>query len=284
MTDRRRWLLAFAALLLLSSTVLAQDPIRFARTPDLSPDGKTVAFSYLGDIWTVEAIGGVARRVTVHEAHEINPVFSPDGRSIAFSSNRYGGYDIFVIPAQGGEARRLTFDSCRGLRCGWSPDGKNILFSSTRSTDFPFAQELYTVPVEGGRAARHVSRRARKAFTLPRATRSPTCAAPARHIRSGYRGSSNDDVWVCNADGTNNRRLTSCNCQDNSPMWAPDGKLIYYVSECATPVANIVRQEPCQQHADGPARSPSTRTMRSARHASAPMASGLSTSAAPICG
>jgi tricorn protease len=70
--------------------VAAQEPIRFARTPDISPDGKQVAFSYLGDIWTVEAIGGVARPVTMHEAHDYFPVFSPDGRHIA-SSRRSAG-------------------------------------------------------------------------------------------------------------------------------------------------------------------------------------------------
>src|SRR5215831_5033439 len=89
----------------------SQEPIRFARTPDISPDGKLVAFSYLGDIWIVETIGGVARPVTMHEAHDINPVFSPDGRSIAFSSNRHGSYDVFVAPAVGGKPKRLTFDS-----------------------------------------------------------------------------------------------------------------------------------------------------------------------------
>ena len=67
----------------------AQEPIRFARTPDVSPDGKQIAFSYLGDIWTVEAIGGVARPVTLHEAHDLNPCFSPDGRSIAFTVIRW---------------------------------------------------------------------------------------------------------------------------------------------------------------------------------------------------
>src|SRR3954447_5759700 len=76
----------------------AQEPIRFARTPDLSPDGKLVAFSYLGDIWVVDAVGGGARPVTMHEKHDINPVFSPDGRKIAFSSNRHGNYDVFVVP------------------------------------------------------------------------------------------------------------------------------------------------------------------------------------------
>src|SRR5687768_6796438 len=105
----------------------AQEPIRFARTPDISPDGKLIAFSYLGDIWTVEAIGGVARPVTMHEAHDINPVFSPDGRWIAFSSTRHGSYDVFVVAAHGGKPRRLTYDSASDVVCGWSPDGKNVL-------------------------------------------------------------------------------------------------------------------------------------------------------------
>src|SRR5256885_3284491 len=87
----------------------AQDPIRFARTPDISPDGKTIAFSYLGDIYTVETIGGTARAITSHPAHDINPVFSPDGSKIAFSSNRHGSYDVFVSSARGGKPTRLTF-------------------------------------------------------------------------------------------------------------------------------------------------------------------------------
>src|SRR5437868_14512635 len=90
------------AAFLLVAAARAQEPIRFARTPDISPDGKVVAFSYLGDIWTVETIGGIARPVTMHEAHDIGPVFSPDGRMLAFSSNRYGSYDVFVVPVQGG--------------------------------------------------------------------------------------------------------------------------------------------------------------------------------------
>src|ERR1044072_738540 len=105
---------AFAAVVALLATTAAapaQEPIRFARPPDISPDGKLVAFSYLGDIWTVESVGGVARPVTMHEAHDINPVFSPDGKYVAFSSNRHGSYDVFVSPAVGGRPRRLTFDS-----------------------------------------------------------------------------------------------------------------------------------------------------------------------------
>jgi len=80
-------------------SAFGQEPIRFARTPDISPDGKQVAFSYLGDIWTVETIGGIARPVTMHEAHDIAPCYSPDGRWIAFSSSRFGSYDVIVVSA-----------------------------------------------------------------------------------------------------------------------------------------------------------------------------------------
>src|SRR5262245_27226477 len=130
------------------------EPIRFARTPDIAPDGKQVVFSYLGDLWVVDAKGGVARHLTMHEKHDFVPVFSPDGKHIAFSSNRHGTYDVFVIPTQGGRPTRLTFDSADDYVTGWSPDGKHILFASTRENDFPVRQELYTVPVTGGRATR----------------------------------------------------------------------------------------------------------------------------------
>src|SRR5271163_1366766 len=113
-----------AALFVLALALPAQalEPIRFARTPDISPDGKVVAFSYLGDVWTVDVTGGIARPVTMHPAHDLNPVFSPDGKTIAFSSNRHGTYDVFVVSAQGGRPRRLTVDSSDDIAVGWTPD------------------------------------------------------------------------------------------------------------------------------------------------------------------
>src|SRR5205807_4824540 len=128
MMHARNFVAAVAVAFVAVLPLRAQEPIRFARTPDISPDGKLVAFSYLGDIWVVETIGGIARPVTMHEAHEINPAFSPDGRWIAFSSNRHGSYDVFVVSARGGRPRRLTYDSAADLACGWSPAGKNVLF------------------------------------------------------------------------------------------------------------------------------------------------------------
>jgi tricorn protease len=238
-----RLLLTAAALLLTANFLHAQEPIKFARSPDISPDGKLIAFSYLGDIWVVETIGGVARPVTMHEAHDTYPVFSPDGRNIAFSSNRHGNYDVFVVPTQGGKPRRLTFDSAADDVDGWSPDGKSILFTSTRSTAFPRTQELYTVPIEGGRQQRVSVNEGRDGVFSPRGDQIAYVRGAGTWYRKGYRGSSNDDIWISNADGSNNRRLTTFAGQDGSPMWSADGQSVYYVSEFFGTPANIVKQD-----------------------------------------
>lgn len=232
-----------ASLLVLAALPLAawgQEPIKCARTPALSPDGKLVAFSYLGDIWVVEAIGGVARPVTMHEAYDVGPVFSPDGKSIAFTSNRFGSYDVFVVPVQGGKPKRLTFDSAADIVNDWSPDGKQVLFASFRSTAYPSAYDLYTVPVEGGRVKRLSAFEGREGVWSPRGDQIAYVRGPGTWYRRGYRGSSSDDIWLCNADGSNNRQITTFAGQDNSPMWGPDGKLLYYVTE-SSGTANVVR-------------------------------------------
>lgn len=242
---KRSYPIRLAALLLgvlCAAPAAAQEPIRFARTPDISPDGKLVAFSYLGDIWVVETIGGTARSITSHSAHDIYPVFSPDGQSIAFSSNRHGSYDVYVTSSRGGRPRRLTTDSASDVACGWSPDGKQVLFASTRSTSFPPSFELYTVSAEGGRARRVSAAEGKEGVISPQGDRIAYVRGPGTWYRKGYRGSSNDDVWVSNADGTNNHRLTEFNGQDSSPMWSADGQTIYYVSEFFGTPANIVRK------------------------------------------
>jgi tricorn protease len=234
----------FRCLLLLFLAVAplgAAEPIRFGRTPDLSPDAKTVVFSYLGDLYTVEAIGGVARAITTHPAHDLNPSFSPDGQNIAFSSNRYGGYDVFVVSARGGKPRRLTFDSAADMVCGWTPDGKHILFASGRNMVYPPTLELYTVPVEGGRVQRVTRAEGKEGQFSPRGDTLAYVRGPGSWYRKHYRGSSNDEIWLANADGTNNRRLTTHNGQDHSPMWSPDGTTMFYVSDVLGTL-NVVRQ------------------------------------------
>src|SRR5260370_20533140 len=224
-----------------AATASAQEPIKLARTPDISPDGKLVAFSYFGDIWVADGAGGVARQVPSHGAHEITPVFSPDGKWIAFSSHRHGSYNVFVIPVESGKPRRLTFDSSNEMVPGWSPDGKSVLFASMRTPSWPVGLDLYTVPIEGGRPQRITTTEGREGVFSPDGKHLAYVRGPGAWYRKGYRGSSNDDIWICDAGGSNNRQLTAFTGQDNSPMWSADGHWVYYVSELHVTPANIVR-------------------------------------------
>src|SRR5688572_21076023 len=88
-----------------------QEPIAGARMPALSPDGKQIAFVYRGDIWVASSKGGRATPLTQHIETDAYPLYSPDGKWVAFSSKRNGNWDIFVIPADGGRAKQLTWHS-----------------------------------------------------------------------------------------------------------------------------------------------------------------------------
>jgi hypothetical protein len=113
---RSRARLLTALLFLLASLTPASRPSADAtplwlRYTAISPDGQTILFCYKGDIYSVPAAGGTATPKTLGESHEFAPVWSHDGKSIAFASDRYGDFDVFVMPAAGGEAARLTFHS-----------------------------------------------------------------------------------------------------------------------------------------------------------------------------
>src|ERR1700742_1156666 len=130
----------------------AQDHPLWMRYSAISPDGSTILFSYKGDIYTVSSKGGTAVPLTISESYEFAPVWSHDGRSIAFASDRYGNFDVFVMPAAGGEARRLTYFSGGEIPSSFTADDKRILFSASRqdvvtNAQFPTGvmSELYSV-------------------------------------------------------------------------------------------------------------------------------------------
>lgn len=105
-----------------------------ARSLALSPDGSRLAFSYRGDVWVVSSKGGRAVPVTNHVEMDDRPIWSPDGKWIAFASNRAGGSSIFLVPADGGEVRRLTYAPFSDAPSDWSADGKEILLRTNRET------------------------------------------------------------------------------------------------------------------------------------------------------
>ena len=148
------------AAMLLTLTSL---PCEAANTPlwlrpvRISPDGKQIAFCYMGDIYTVPAQGGEARQLTTNAAYDTAPYWSPDGSRIAFSSDRSGSMDVYVMPSAGGPAERLTTHSASETVAGWLDD-HTILFTRTghpTATDLIFPggtyKKMYRVDASGGR-------------------------------------------------------------------------------------------------------------------------------------
>src|SRR5262249_53873067 len=130
--------IAIATLLLASiSTVQAQgEKPLLLRKPTLSKS--LIAFSFAGDLWTVNREGGDARRLTTAQGVETDPTFSPDGSKIAFTGQYEGNEDVYVVPAGGGVPKRLTYHPGPDIVIGWTPDGKSILFASVRESYAPF--------------------------------------------------------------------------------------------------------------------------------------------------
>src|SRR5712671_7139247 len=116
--------------------------------PAMSPDGSEIAFVSGGDIWTVAATGGDAHLLVSHPATESRPLYSPDGRRLAFGSTRTGNGDIYVLTIDTGDLKRLTFDDSSDQLDAWSSDGRWIYFTSN-SRDIG-TTDIYRVSSDGG--------------------------------------------------------------------------------------------------------------------------------------
>src|SRR5712671_6850045 len=109
-----------------------------------------IAFIYAEDLWVAKADRSQPIRLTVDEGIESNPVFSPDGKFIAFSAQYDGNTDVFIIPVEGGIPKRLTWHPGVDLVRGFTPDGKSVLFASQRAVFTNRYWQLFTVTLAGG--------------------------------------------------------------------------------------------------------------------------------------
>src|SRR5215467_11638524 len=205
--------------------------------PGISPDGATIAFVSGGDIWTVSAAGGDARLLVSHPATESRPLYSPDGKSLAFTSNRSGNGDVYLLTFATGELKRLTFDDANELVEGWSPDSQMIYFSSS-ARDIAGMTDIFRVSREGGTPMTVSDDRYLMEYFAAPAPDGRTLAFTARGYagsqwwRKGHSHLDESEIWL-RRDGSPAvyERLTEGGAKEAWPMWSKDARAVYYMSD-----------------------------------------------------
>ncbi|MDE5422858.1 PDZ domain-containing protein [Ancylomarina sp. DW003] len=238
----RKQNLKFAAFFLILmgmlGSVSAQKDARLMRYPDVNKN--LIAFVYAGDIWSVNAEGGDATRLTSHKGMELFPKISPDGQWIAFSGEYSGSRQVYVMPAEGGEPRQLTYYNSVGLmppRGGfdnvvldWTPDSQSILVRMNRT---PFGERngtYYKVSLNGGLEQPLQIPEGGMGVFSPDAKK--MCFAPiSREFRTWkrYKGGRAADLWIYDLENDKSQRITKFVGSDQIPSWYKDA--IYFASD-----------------------------------------------------
>ena len=208
-----------------------ENAIRLMESMSVTPDGATIVFSWRGDLWSVPAVGGPARRLTFHPGNDIRPHVSPDGHSIGFVSDRTGVEQVHIMPLGGGRPKQVTTHSEGARLYDWFPDSKSVLIRTQRDDHWRDANRLYRKALDrdakpemlfdaaAGWAS--VSRDGNWiAFTRERSA----------WYRKGYRGPSASQIWLYGIQDKTYTRLSEGEHGELWPMWGV-GKTLYFVSE-----------------------------------------------------
>jgi len=233
------FLLAIVFMCLQLSTS-AQNEARILRFPTIH--GNQIVFTYAGNLYSVEATGGIARKLTNHVGNEVFARFSPDGKTLAFTAQYDGNTEVYTMNSQGSEPKRITYTATlnrddvadrmgpNNLVMGWTNDNSNIIFRTRKKSFNSFNGSLYIVNIDGSMP---------KELPFPRGgfcSYSPDNQKLAfnrifREFRTWkrYRGGMADDIWIFDFKTKKTINITNNPAQDIIPMWHENE--IYYISD-----------------------------------------------------
>ncbi|MDT5269092.1 MAG: tricorn protease [Acidobacteriota bacterium] len=211
------------------------EPRPYLYEPSISPDRKEIAFVSGGDVWTAPAEGGEARLLVSHPATESRPLYSPDGRSLAFVSTRTGNGDIYVLDFASGEVRRITFDDAAEQLDAWSHDGRWLYFSST-ARDIGASNDVYRVSAAGGTPMQVSADRYANEWAAAPAPDGSTLAFVGRGYvqwwRHGHTHIDESVIMLMHGDSTSKYEpLTQGGAKEVWPMWGEGGKSLFFMSD-----------------------------------------------------
>ncbi len=216
--------------------VHAQQNISLFYEPSLSPDGSEIAFVSGGDIWTVSTAGGEARLLIAQEGTEARPLYSPDGRSMTFTSGRTGNGDVYVFNFASGEVKRLTFDDATEEVSAWSPDSKFIYFSST-GHDISGMADVFRISASGGTPMAVLEEPyTNEYFAMPSPDGNAIIfnargVASRQWWREGHSHLDESEIWLWKEKGNQLSKVTARGAKEIWPMWNADGSAIFFMSD-----------------------------------------------------
>jgi tricorn protease len=220
--------LATAWFLAAFTTTLSAQGTRLLREPTLS--ATQVAFTYGADLWIADRAGGPARRLTSTAAVESDPYFSPDGKQVAFSSNRAGTTAVYVVGVEGGAPTRLTWYPADAHVRGWTPDGRRVLYASARETAPAGFERLWTVAVTGGPSTLLQAPWGHRAAYSPDGRRLVVDRVARWDVEwRGYRGGQNTALTIMDLGTLSETRLPNERTADTHPVWL--GNRIFFISD-----------------------------------------------------
>jgi len=224
-------LLSFALALGFFGTAAAQEETLLLRSPSISKDH--ISFVYGGDIWIADKNGKNPKRLTTNPGVEMNPIFSPDGKQIAFTGNYDGNTDVYTIPVYGGEPKRITYHPAADLVRGWL-NNSEVYFQSTREFQYSLGARLYKTGLQAETST---------PLLMPEAYQGSSSADgrywayiknsdPTERDRVAfkrYRGGGMPSIWIFDTKSKNVEVIPGERCNDVKPLWL--GAKVYFLSD-----------------------------------------------------